>query len=395
MSHADQESGRTHQRSEQVDDADLGLPDDCVRELEEHLASLERGEQPDREQLIGRFPQHADQLRDRLESLEWIWRMGPDLHRSCRGGSSVTWPLRQPSQLGDFRIIREIGRGGMGVVYLAEQISAGRTVALKILPLATVLDQRQLMRFKNEAQIAATLNHPHIVPVYDVGTEQGVPYYAMRRIEGCSLAKVIKQLRLSSRDCSIDKSAVSEQLRQDIRLLACATGSDEYFREVTRLVIQAAEALEYAHDAGVVHRDIKPANLLIDKQGDLFVTDFGLARVEGEVGITVSGDVLGTVRYMSPEQARPDGRCVDHRTDIYSLGVTLYELLTLEHAVTGTERDRMIRQIVAGETRKPRSLSRSIPLALETIVLKAMSQSAPDRYATARIRRGPASVPWR
>ena len=305
MSHGDREAGSTRRHDEHLDDVDLGLPDECVRELEDHLALLERGESPDPEQLIARFPQHAEQLRDRLDSLEWIWQMAPGLHRA-HAGSSATWPLGDTTRLGDFRLVRELGRGGMGVVYLAEQISAGRNVALKVLPLATILDQRQLARFENEAQIAATLNHPHIVPVYDVGTEQGIPYYAMRRIEGCSLAKVFKQLRRSKQQRENGSSAISDDLRKNIPLLCCELFSEQYFREVARLGIQAAEALDYAHDEGVVHRDIKPANLLIDRSGDLFIADFGLARIEGQVGITMSGDVLGTVRYMSPEQARPE-----------------------------------------------------------------------------------------
>ena len=161
------------------------------------------------------------------------------------------------------------------------------------------------------------------------------------------------------------------------------TGShrQDYFRRVATLGIQAAEALDYAH-AEVPHRDVKPANLLLDANGNVYLTDFGLARIEGETGMTVSGDLLGTIRYMSPEIVGPHA-IVDHRTDIYSLGVTLYELLTLQPAFPDSDRTDLLRRIGTDEPRPPRELNRAIPTDLETVVLKAMAKTVADRYATA------------
>src|SRR5262249_6071443 len=223
------------------------------------------------------------------------------------------------SPLGDFRLVREIGRGGMGVVYEAVQLSLGRRVALKVLPFAAALDARQLRRFKNEAQAAAHLHHPHIVPVYAVGSERGVHYYAMQFIDGQTLSAQIQELRQRQIDKVArwqgDKVTEGPGTLPSCHLVTLS----EFFRTAARLGLQAAEALEHAHGVGVVHRDVKPANLLIDGPGNVWVTDFGLARLQSEPGLTMTGDLLGTLRYMSPEQAlaRPGG--VDHRTDVYSL----------------------------------------------------------------------------
>jgi serine/threonine protein kinase len=232
--------------------------------------------------------------------------------------------------LGDFKILRELGRGGMGVVYEAEQVSLNRRVALKVLPLAATMDPRQLERFRHEARAAGLLHHPHIVPVYGVGCERGVHYYAMQLIEGCSLAAVIEGRRGSEPASGPEPAAAG---RAQTRPLAGpgtvpSRRAQQPFRRVAELVSQVADALEYAHAMGVVHRDVKPANLLLDAGGNVWVTDFGLARLGESSGLTISGDLLGTLRYMSPEQALARHALVDHRTDVYSLGATLYELLT-------------------------------------------------------------------
>jgi WD40 repeat protein/serine/threonine protein kinase len=319
--------------------------------------------------------------------------------------------------LGDFRIVREIGRGGMGVVYEAEQISLQRRVALKVLPFAAVLDQKQLQRFRNEAQAAASLDHPNIVGVHSVGCERAVHFYAMQYIEGRTLAQVIGDLRqnaglvakdsqgdglppsgekASSDDPTVefeatpkpDASPSADTDREaQTQAQASTEGSHrtpEFFRAVARLGIQAAEALEHAHQLGVVHRDVKPSNLLVDASGHLWVTDFGLAQTQTGANLTMTGDVLGTLRYMSPEQAQGDRRILDHHTDIYSLGVTLYELLTLEPPFASHDRHKLIHQIIDANVSPPRGLNASIPRDLETIVLKAMAAEPEDRYATAQ-----------
>jgi serine/threonine protein kinase len=365
-------------------------------------------------------------------------------------------------QLGDFRIVREIGRGGMGVVYEADQISLGRRVALKVLPFASTLDAKQLQRFKNEAQVAAQLHHTNIVPVHATGCERGVHYYAMQFIEGRTVAALIRELRqlagLENRRSRIEldepagvdfpaSAASSGLVSQDSRAEAQADQLDDlltspdtptgkcsektevrkaefkeapptikdrgsgaetrsgqprsavhsrssaFFGAVAHLGIQAAEALEHAHQLGVVHRDIKPANLIIEslssfgQNGEvarLWITDFGVAHCQSQAGLTMSGDLLGTLRYMSPEQALAKRALVDHRTDIYSLGATLYELLTLEPAYRGTDRQELLRQIAFEEPRLPRRINKSIPPELETIVLKSMGKSPEERYGTAQ-----------
>jgi serine/threonine protein kinase len=341
--------------------------------------------------------------------------------------------------LGDFRILREVGRGGMGVVYEAEQISLGRRVALKVLPFAAMLDRQQLARFKNEARAAATLDHPNIVAIHSVGAERGVHYYAMQLIEGQSLAEVIAAMRQKSgveeqrsrgaeeqRGSGVEElrsSGVEEQRSRGVvgqklkteptpllhysttalpkstpplhsssgetapvaRLTTLPTfDSREYFRTIAQLGIQAAEALDHAHQNGILHRDIKPANLLVDDAGKLWITDFGLARMEQDAGMTMTGDLLGTLRYMSPEQALAKRVVVDHRSDIYSLGVTLYELLTLQPAFTGDDRQELLRQIAFDEPRKPRQINARLPQDLETIILKAIEKDPRDRYVTSQ-----------
>jgi tetratricopeptide (TPR) repeat protein len=267
----------------------------------------------------------------------------------------------------------------MGVVYEAEQLSLGRRVALKVLPFAATLDPRQLQRFQNEAQAAAQLHHGNIVPVYAVGCERGVHYYAMQFVEGQSLAAVIAALRQAAGPAPADATPLPAALPSDP-----ARKGTAYFRAAAQLGLQAAEALEHAHQCGVVHRDIKPANLLIDPGGHLWVTDFGLARSASNPGLTLTGDVVGTLRYMSPEQALGRNGRIDHRTDIYALGVSLYELLTLEPAFAGADQQEVLRQIDSGTPRPPRRLDRRIPVELETIVLKAMEKDPAERYATAQ-----------
>src|SRR5262249_53806648 len=283
---------------------------------------------------------------------------------------------------------------GMGIVYEAEQLALARRVALKVLPFAVGLDARQLQRFKNEAHAAANLHHQNIVPVYFVGCDRGVHYYAMQFIDGRTLADMIAELRQIAGLPVEDETAHVSQARNisntDVTPPAANRSTDRsvtsaaYFRTVANLGVQTAEALDHAHQVGIVHRDIKPANLLVDGRGNLWVTDFGLAQIQEDTRLTRTGDLLGTVRYMSPEQALGKPAPLDHRTDIYSLGVTLYELLALEPAFGANNRRELLRQITLDEPRPPRRLNRSIPADLETIVLKAAAKTPGERYATAR-----------
>jgi WD40 repeat protein/serine/threonine protein kinase len=369
-----------------------------VRAVQEYLALLENGSKPNRSEFIARYPDIAAPLADCLAGLELVQAIAPQLSAPVADAvPDMDADLRHGRMLGDFRLRREVGRGGMGVVYEAEQVSLGRRVALKVLPFASTLDARQLQRFKNEAQTAAQLHHTNIVPVYAVGCERGIYFYAMQFIDGQTLGDVIAALRQEASgltnpttaytplepvpqtpaEAAVTPSPAAKTTEQSIRQAA-------FFRRAARLGSQAATALEHAHQFGVVHRDIKPANLLLDERGELWVTDFGLAQVQSDTRLTMTGDLVGTLRYMSPEQALGHRPTIDHRTDIYSLGATLYELLTLEPAFGGQNRQELLRQIVSDEPRSPRRINKAIPAELEIIVLKAMAKEASERYATAQ-----------
>ncbi len=232
--------------------------------VDEFLERLDLGQRPQIEDYASRHPTIANVLRQVLPALELVRFSAP--------GGEAAAPLT--GCLGDYCIVREIGRGGMGVVYEAEQISLQRRVALKVLPFASALDTRQLQRFKNEAQAAAHLHHQNIVPVYAVGCERGVHYYAMQYIEGHSLAAVIDAQKKGA-------AAVIEGQGETQSLAALATErsakGEKPIRAAAHLAVQAAEALEYAHQMGIIHRDIKPANLLLDARRNLWIADFGLA----------------------------------------------------------------------------------------------------------------------
>jgi WD40 repeat protein/serine/threonine protein kinase len=457
---------------------DLELESLIARVADEFRGCQERGDQPQIEDYAARYPQAAPLLRKVLGALELI-----DLSLPGKAPEQADAGEAVQGTLGDFRILREIGRGGMGIVYEAEQISLGRRVALKVLPFAAALDAKQLQRFKNEAHAAAHLQHTNIVPVHFVGCERGVHFYAMQFVEGQTLAQLIAELRqerslesqiragsvsdrlptgsvaglseaghksaalgaglptppkppteglpeptgpyLPSEQspvaiekkpttpealCTInDQAAPTETAPVPPRSSTLDSRSSDFFRTVANLGIQAAEALEHAHQLGVIHRDIKPANLMIETSSltapgadatrlasadsplaprhsplRLWITDFGLAHCQGGCEVTMSGDLLGTLRYMSPEQALAKRVIVDERTDIYSLGVTLYELLTLEPAFPGIDRQEVLRQIAFEEPKPPRRWNKLVPMELETIVLKAMEKSPADRYTTAQ-----------
>jgi tetratricopeptide (TPR) repeat protein len=228
--------------------------------------------------------------------------------------------------------------------------------------------------------------------VYAVGCERGVHFYAMQFIEGRTLAAVIDELRGPARPPAPDAGPDGPHRPEGENATPPVAGlstersrrSPAHFQMVARLGVQAAEALEHAHQLGVIHRDVKPANLLVDGRGHLWVTDFGLAHCQSQAGLTMTGELVGTLRYMSPEQALARRATIDHRTDIYSLGVTLYELLTLEPAFPGKDRQELLRQIAFEEPRRPRRLNKAVPAELETIVTKALEKSPADRYGTAQ-----------
>ena len=274
--------------------------------------------------------------------------------------SAAPTPLRQ---LGDYRILREIGRGGMGIVYEAEQQSLKRRVALKVLPLHASMDHVAIERFRREARSAALLHHTNIVPIFEIGETSEGSYYAMQFIAGQGFDVVLETL--SSADAKLRETAPMP-----------APGSAEYFSSVAQLGRQIADALAYAHAKGIVHRDIKPSNLLLDDMGAAWITDFGLAKRLDDK-LTLPGDVLGTLRYMPPERFHGDG---DQRSDVYALGLTLYEFLTLRPAYPSIDHPRLVAQLTSHEPARPRTVDPRIPKDLETIVLKAMDKDPERRY---------------
>jgi serine/threonine-protein kinase len=372
---------------------------------------------------------------------------------SADNGEAAAAPLQR---LGDYRIIREIGRGGMAIVYEAEQESLGRHVALKVLLRHSRLDPRHTARFQREARAAARLHHTNIVPVYGVGEHDGVNYYVMQLIPGQALDQVLREVRRLRRrgQCSqpegadvlqtnavgsiapsatdvarellrggfapieagapvssvlglpdaqaagIESRAESTTIRADrqapevssappagsgssddgpslVNSSSLSTSSCLYWRGVARIGEQVAEALQYAHSQGVLHRDIKPSNLLLDLHGTTWVADFGLAKAADQADLTHPGDVVGTWRYMAPERFLGES---NERSDVYSLGLTLYELLTLHPAFDGSSREELIHQIRSGVPPPPRKVNRDVPRDLETIVLKAIERDPATRY---------------
>lgn len=318
-----------------------------VRILDAYLAELQAGRTPDRHRLLAEHPSLGPELEQCLAGMEFV-------HRATRQASEV------PVRLGDFRILRELGRGGMGVVYEAEQVSLRRRVALKVLRLGTAADAEGRQRFRREAETVARLHHTNIVPVYAVGEEQGVHYYAMQFIEGRSLAAVLEESQRAPEARPLDGTTIA------------------------RWGLQAAEALAHAHQRGVIHRDVKPSNLLLDAEEVVWLSDFGLAKRSDEVTLTLSGVLLGTPRYMSPEQASGVQQPVDHRTDVYSLGATLYELATGHPVFRADTPQGVLTQILSTEPMAPRLLHPALPRDLETIILKCLAKEPPQRYATAQ-----------
>jgi serine/threonine-protein kinase len=424
---------------------------------EDFVGRYRRGEHPSISEYTRRYPELASQIGEMLQALVLMEELGPDGGKRIDAAEGGAGPEPQYRQLGEYRILREVGRGGMGVVYEAEQEALGRHVALKVFSAPPLADRTHVERFRREAQAAARLHHSNIVPVYGVGEQAGVHYYAMQFIRGQGLDQVLVELRqlrdgklaADSRAASapLDANRLSMTLAQRLWASGGGVGDQEsgnrsqeseigsqesgvrgqksdaghqldnkpkssdasslksgaeavtdgpksgstqlrsatdssltYFQSVARIGMHVAEALACAHAHGVLHRDIKPSNLLLDTEGAVWVTDFGLAKAEGMDELTHTGDIVGTLRYMAPERFSGES---DPRSEVYSLGLTLYELLTLRAAFEETDRHRLIQQITQTEPPRPRKLERTVPADLETIVLKASAREPERRYQSA------------
>jgi serine/threonine protein kinase/WD40 repeat protein/Tfp pilus assembly protein PilF len=382
---------------------------------EEFLARYRRGERPALTEYEERFPALAQRIRALFPTLVEMERAG-----SLPGDGPAVPGIPAhpgdgaPARIGEFRILRTVGAGGMGVVYEAVQESLSRHVALKVL--TPNRRESYLERFRREARAAAKLHHTNIVPVFGVGEADGVHFYAMQFIPGQGLDSVLDEVRRiraarssgAGRATGQSGSAVAPSVAESLVAGSFAPSADppagglppsaapadsqaghselagqpdaRYYREVARIGVQVAEALAHAHEQGVLHRDIKPSNLLLDLHGTAWVTDFGLAKADDEQDLTRTGDIVGTLRYMAPERFRGHA---DARSEVYALGVTLYELLTLRPAFEETDRLALIEHVCHTSPVRPRKIDRQIPRDLETVVLKAIARDPADRYASA------------
>jgi WD40 repeat protein/tRNA A-37 threonylcarbamoyl transferase component Bud32 len=344
---------------------------------DEFTEELRRGKPGDIEEFARNYPELAERIRELFPTLMMLEGM-------AGGGDAVTEApasiLAEGSIFGRYRIEREIARGGMGIVYEAIHVMLEKRIALKVLSVRSMADAGHLERFFREARTAAGLHHTNIVPVFDVGQVCGMPYYAMQYIEGRGLNEIPPYSKADK------KAETTESINDPLRSIPAGISdrTENHFRWVANIGIQAAEGLAYAHERKVVHRDIKPSNILLDKEGVVWITDFGLARRIEDPEMTHSGTLAGTPRYMSPEQAQASTHPVDHRSDIYSLGVTLYELLTSRPVFEGKTPLEVISQILTREPVAPRRLNREIPSDLATIVMKAMAKAPGDRYQSAQ-----------
>jgi WD40 repeat protein/serine/threonine protein kinase len=392
---------------------------------EEYLRRHRQGEQPSMAEYLERYPVLAEQIRAIFPALIAVEQLKPPSTDAGAAADAVTLgPPGRRERIGAYRLLRVLGRGAMGVVYEAEHESLGRRVALKVLPVDAARDAKLLARFQRESRAAAQLHHSNIVPVFEVGQEGDVFFYAMQYIQGQPIDAVIRELQrlraASGGSSAQDNGAASAVARsllngefEPVRAAdatldaepqfsgapptegtgetAALSGQSElsmvesnyrlYCRNVARLGLQVAEALTYAHDRGIIHRDIKPANLLLDTNGVLWVSDFGLAKTQ-DPALTETGDLLGTLRYMAPERFR--GEC-DARADVYALGLTLYELLVLRPAFDGKDRLQLAEQIGRQEPIRPRALDPRIPRDLETIIMTTIEKDPRRRYAAASL----------
>ena len=376
--------------------------------VDEFIARHRRGESAAEleAESASRYPELADEIHELFPTIATVETLKTQREREVGVRASLCGVTLE--RLGDFRLLREIGRGGMGVVFEAEQDSLHRRVALKVLPKQALLDPRHAARFRREAETAARLVHANIVPVFGAGEQDGFQYFVMQFISGTGLDNVIEQLRGGAPNLAqaVTDSLTAERLavgglssaptEQEIlgavfsrapRLSksrpsepALRAMDRDFFHSVAKIGEQIALALDYAHSQGVLHRDIKPSNLLLDDRGVTWIADFGLARATEHVPVTQTGELVGTLRYLAPERLQGQA---DARSDIYSLGLTLYELLTWVPAFTDTDRFKLLQRIAEASPPPPSKLVSNLPRDLEAIVLKSIARDPQCRYATA------------
>ncbi len=389
---------------------------------DQYVDQIRAGDSPDIEKFVSKHPEHESRIRELFPVLQMMEsRISEDIESDSELLNDELSELKGVSlqrKLGEYRIIREIGRGGMGIVYQAEQESLGRHVALKLLPDSAQFDERKILRFQQEARASGMLHHSNIVPVFGVGRSEEISYFVMQYIDGTGLDVVIQEVRqaaglddsngpraetaraldthlsvassslmgleaVSSTEDSKPAPSTSGKIDSSSSMSSSSgtfSGRNQYYRNVAKIGKQISDALEYAHSKKILHRDIKPANLLIDDSGHVWVTDFGLAKLMDQADLTRTGETVGTLRYLPPEQF--NGKS-DARSDVYSLGLTLYELLTLQPAFDGKDFAQLLKNVTTGSPTPPRKRNSRIPRDLETIVMKATAKSPDARYQTA------------
>ena len=352
--------------------------------IAEYMVLADDGQAPD----IDEFLKGRESLR--AEFLDFLQLSG-GVERLTRLGTTGDVPSGRASgacerKVGPYVLREIIASGGMGIVYKGYDADSGRHVAVKFLRHGARNRPSYRHRFKREAIAIAALEHPHVVPLFDSGTdEDGAAYLAMQLIDGVSLDCVIAQHR-EARDGNLSSHGRTETPISKTAGEACAAAafSDNYFANAARCLVDVAEALHAAHETGIVHRDVKPSNILLDVDGKAWLTDFGLASLGEDVTeLTMTGDVLGTPAYMSPEQASGKADGLDRRVDVYGLGITLYELATGRRPFTGT-REKVLRDVVEGNVQRPRNVDPNLPAELDTIICRAIATSPRDRYSTAQ-----------
>src|SRR5579864_1809356 len=321
-----------------------------------YMLAVEAGDVPNRQALLDQHPEHTEALQaffadlDRMDRVASPLRLADGLEATGAVDANGHTQLPTVRYFGDYELLEEIARGGMGVVFKARQVSLNRLVALKMILAGSFASSRDVQRFRSEAEAAANLDHPHIVPIYEVGEHEGQQYYAMKFVEGASL---------------------SGHPRGPARA------------EVAGL-LDVARAVHYAHQRGILHRDLKPSNVLVDTAGTRYVTDFGLAKRLSDTGRSLSdtGAVLGTPRYMAPEQAagRKD---LTVAADVYSLGVILYERLTGQVPFPGDNVLTILRRVREADPPRPSTLAPGLDRDLETVILKCLDKEPSRRYASA------------
>lgn len=361
--------------------------------LENFVARARDVDAPSAEEILRAHPDLADELRPLLFSVKALERAKAE-KLDATGPAVPVLPIDiDVESVGDFRLVREIGRGGMGVVYEAVQSALSRRVAVKILPRAALGDAQRVERFRKEAETASRLNHQNIVPVYGVGKEGDLWYYAMMLIPGVGLDCIVRRAALLRPNCTElpepdDAGSIADRAlawfltgKSTEKTADLSTDRRGRFRRAAEIARSIADALDYAHSQGVLHRDVKPSNLLIEPSGKVWIMDFGIAKVLDQPALTAAGEILGTMQYSAPEQL--DGAPND-KSDVYALGLTLYELIALERAFTAANRRELLRRVKDGAMKPLASVEPTVPSDLEVIIAKATAFDPAHRYGSAK-----------